>query len=78
VVSYPENLKNNVEAVTDGDVNYIRPFIAFTNEKVASDRLVRLCKEEWNIPEAEVRQAAHKAWEEQLRAKAAAEANKTK
>ncbi|MBR0026111.1 MAG: 2-hydroxyacyl-CoA dehydratase, partial [Clostridia bacterium] len=70
VVSYPENLKNNVEAVTDGDVNYIRPFIAFTGEKVASDRLVRLCKEEWNIPETEVRQAAHKAWEEQLRAKA--------
>ncbi|MGN1047103.1 MAG: acyl-CoA dehydratase activase-related protein [Eubacteriales bacterium] len=69
VVSYPENLKNNVEAVADGEVKYIRPFIAFTNEKTAADRLVRLCKDEWNIPESEVRSAAHLAWEEQNRAK---------
>ena len=70
VVSYAENLKNNVEAVTDGDVRYIRPFIAFTSEKTAADRLVRCCGEEWNIPEAEVRSAAAKAWAEQRRAKA--------
>ena len=41
VVSYPENLKNNVEAVADGEVRYIRPFLAFTSEKTAADRLVR-------------------------------------
>ena len=69
VVSYPENLKNNVEAVSDGSVKYIRPFIALTNERVAADRLVRLCKEEWNIPEAQVRRAAHLAWQEQQKAK---------
>ena len=51
VVSYPENIKNNVEAVTDGSVRYLHPFLAFTNEKVASDRLVQFCKEVWNIPE---------------------------
>lgn len=70
VVSYPENLKNNVEGITCGDVKYIRPFIAFTSEKIVSDRLVRLCKEEWNIPEKEVRDAVHAAWEEQIKAKA--------
>ncbi len=69
VVSYAENLKNNVEAVADGSVRYIRPFIAFTSERIAADRLVRLCKEEWDIPEREVRDAVHDAWEEQLRAK---------
>ena len=69
VVSYPENLKNNVEAVSDGDVRYIRPFIAFTDEKTAADRLVRLCKEEWDIPAKEVRAAAAAAWAEQRRAK---------
>ena len=37
VVSYSENLKNNVEEVVDGKVEYIRPFIAFTNEKTAAD-----------------------------------------
>ncbi|MGN0494434.1 MAG: acyl-CoA dehydratase activase-related protein, partial [Acutalibacteraceae bacterium] len=70
VVSYPENLKNNVEAVADGEVKYIRPFIAFTSEKTAADRLVRLCKEEWDIPAPEVRKAAQLAWNEQQKAKA--------
>ena len=69
VVSYPENLKNNVEAVSDGEVRYVRPFLAFTDEKTASDRLVKVCKEEWDIPSAEVRAAAKKAWAEQRRAK---------
>ena len=69
VVSYPENLKNNVEAIADGDVKYIRPFIAFTDEKTAADRLIRLCKKEWNIPKKEVEAAVKSAWEEQLSAK---------
>ena len=69
VVSYPENLKNNVEDVVDGKVHYIRPFVAFTNEKTAADRLVRGCSEEWQIPAKEVRAAVHTAWAEQLQAK---------
>ena len=69
VVSYPENLKNNVGAVADGEVRYIRPFLAFTSEKIAADRLAALCKEEWGIDGKEVRAAVHKAWEEQQRAK---------
>ena len=70
VVSYAENLKNNVEAITEGDVRYIRPFIAFTSEKTAADRLVKTAAEEWNIPEKEVRSAVHAAWLEQQDAKA--------
>ena len=69
VISYPENLKNNVEAITEGRVRYIRPFIAFTSEKTAADRLVELCKKEWGIGAREVRRAAKLAWEEQRRAK---------
>ena len=69
VISYPENLKNNVEAITEGDVRYIRPFIAMTSEKTAADRLVKLCKEEWGIPAKEVRAAVHRAWLEQRQAK---------
>ena len=69
VVSYAENLKNNVEAVACGDVNYIRPFLAFTDEKTVSARLVKLCKEEWDIPENQVRKAVSLAWEEQCKAK---------
>jgi len=70
VVSYAENLKNNVEAVTEGTVRYIRPFIAFTDEQAAADRLVKTCKKEWNIPEREVRAAVHAAIQAQRQAKA--------
>jgi len=69
VISYPENLKNNVEAVTEGSLRYIRPFIAFTNEKTASERLVKMCAEEWGIEPSETRAAVSAAWQEQLRAK---------
>ena len=70
VISYPENLKNNVEDVVEGKVNYLRPFIAFTNEKTAADRLVDVCRKEWNIPAKEVRAAVRAAWAEQLQTKA--------
>ena len=70
VVSYAENLKNNVEAITDGTVRYIRPFIAFTSEQTVADRLVKTAAEEWNIPGKEVRAAVHAAWLEQHQAKA--------
>ncbi len=69
VVSYAENLKNNVEAITSGEVRYIRPFIAFTSEKTTAQRLIDVCAREWNIPAAEVTSAVHQAWEEQQRAK---------
>lgn len=65
VVSYPENLKNNIEEITVGEVEYIRPFIAFTSEKTASDRLVKLFTDDFKIPAAEVKRAAKMAWAEQ-------------
>ncbi len=69
VVSYPENLKNNVEAVTDGDVTYYRPFLAMTSEKTVCDRLIRCCADYWDIPAAEVKEAVSEAWAEMRRAK---------
>lgn len=69
VVSYPENLKNNVEAVDNSNVNYVRPFIAFTDEKTAYKRLVKLCDKLWQIPHSEVKNAVNLAWNEQIKAK---------
>ncbi len=69
VVSYAENLKNNVEPITRGEIHFIRPFIAFTSEKTAEERLEEVCREEWNIPGGEVRKAVHEAWQEQAKAK---------
>ena len=70
VISYAENIKNNVEKIMQGDVRYIRPFIAFTDETTVCRRLEEVCRKEWNIPAAEVRSAVHIAWKEQENAKA--------
>ena len=70
VISYAENLKNNVEEITGGTERIIRPFIAFTNEKTTADRLVKTCAEEWGIGAAEVRAAVHQGWLAQQQAKA--------
>ncbi len=69
VVAYPENLKNNLEAVSEGKVRYLRPFMAFTDQKTVSDRLVKFCKNEWNISAKEVESAVALAWAEQRQAK---------
>lgn len=70
VISYPENLKNNVDDIDAKQIRYIRPFLAFTDEKTAANRLVDLCAEQWQIPKGEVLSAVHLAWEEQQTAKA--------
>jgi predicted CoA-substrate-specific enzyme activase len=69
VIAYPENIKNNVEDISEMQVRLVRPFMAFTSEKVATDRLVKLCRDVWNIPEKETRVASHAAWCEQERAR---------
>ena len=69
VVSYAENIKNNVEEVIDGDITYYRPFVAFTNKKIIGDRLVKFAKENWDIPESETRKAIDEAWHEQQKVK---------
>ena len=69
VVSYAENLKNNVEAITSGEVKYIRPFMSFKSIDAAEKRLSELCAKEWGIPAGEVRRATLAAWDEQRAAK---------
>lgn len=69
VISYPENIKNNVENISDGKVRFIHPFLAFTDEKTVTKRLCEICRDEWNIPASEVGKAAHLAWLEQRKAK---------
>lgn len=70
VISYPENLKNNIEAITNHEVRFLRPFLSFANEKVAEKRLCEVFGEVFAIPRREIHLACKKAWEEMLRAKA--------
>lgn len=64
VTSYAENIKNNVDELNDPSIYFRNPFLAFTNEEVLADGLV---KEFTQIPEEEVRAAVHKGWIEQNR-----------
>ncbi len=41
VTSYAENIKNNVEELETEHVTFMNPFLAFTDEKVLTDALVR-------------------------------------
>ena len=64
VTSYAENIKNNVDEITSGQVRFLNPFMSFTNKKVLSRRLEEIFKEEFDIPASEVHAAADAAWQE--------------
>ncbi|HIU88339.1 MAG TPA: 2-hydroxyacyl-CoA dehydratase [Candidatus Avilachnospira avistercoris] len=82
VTSYAENIKNNVESLHSEHVDFMNPFLAFTDEKVLTDGLVKVFMEKFGKPmegrfgetvpgltEQEIREAAHLAWEELIQAK---------
>ncbi len=64
VTSYAENIKNNVEALREEQVHFMNPFLAFTNEEIMTHALTKEFSKTFQIPEAEIRMAAHAAWEE--------------
>ncbi|MDI9243539.1 2-hydroxyacyl-CoA dehydratase [Fusibacillus kribbianus] len=75
VTSYAENIKNNVEEISELGIHFMNPFLAFTNEEILEKRLVEAFAEEReenpslsdNWPAAgEIRAAAKKAWAELL------------
>ena len=61
VTSYPENIRNNVEEIGRGEVDFRNPFMAFTNVATVSSALK---KEFSDIPEKEVEEAVYAAWTE--------------
>ncbi len=64
VTSYAENIKNNVDEITSGQVRFLNPFMAFTNLDVLTEQLVHTFTEEFSIPAEEIKAAARTAWQE--------------
>ena len=64
VTSYPENIKNNIDAIVHGEVDFLHPFISFTSEDTISYRLVDELSGKFHIPADEIKKATHTAWEE--------------
>lgn len=64
VTSYGENIKNNVEELKDPSIIYQNPFLSLESEEIAANQLVKTLSVSNNIPAAEIRAAAKKAYAE--------------
>ena len=64
VTSYPENIKNNMDAIVNGDVDFIHPFLSFASEETLSSGLAAELSNRFTISGDEIKSAVHKAWEE--------------
>ncbi len=62
VTSYSENIKNNVEEISSGQIAFVNPFMSFRDINTVTDALLKECMD---IPQQDVRQAVQKAWAEQ-------------
>ncbi len=65
VTSYAENIKNNVDEITSGQVKFLNPFMSFQNEDTLSSQLIKtFCGSDFGISEAEIRDAVSEGWKE--------------
>ncbi len=66
VTSYAENIKNNVEEITSGQMKFFNPFMSFASEETLSSQLIKtFCSQDFpGISEAEVRDAVSEGWKE--------------
>ena len=64
VTSYPENIKNNMDEIVNGTVNFKKPFMSFKSEETIASSLIPELSEEFGIPAHEIKRAVHLAWTE--------------
>lgn len=67
VTSYGENIKNNMEELSNPDIQFENPFISLESKKILTKRLIEVFK--GRIPAKEVKEAVNAAWDELLQAK---------
>lgn len=65
VTSYAENIKNNVDEITSGQVKFLNPFMSFASEDTLSSQLIKVFgTPEFRISESEIRDAVSEGWKE--------------
>ena len=64
VTSYPENIKNNMESIMDGEVDFMNPFLSFKNLDTVTYRLVQEFSDKYNLSPAAIKEAAKLGWKE--------------
>ena len=61
VTSYSENIKNNIDEIRQGSVDFRNPFLSFSSPETIAHGLAEAFPE---IPDAELRDAVNEAWKE--------------
>ncbi len=64
VTSYAENIKNNVDEITSGNVRFLNPFMSFASKDALSEQLKLVFQQEFSISPEETQAAADAGWEE--------------
>lgn len=64
VTSYPENIKNNMDSIINGKVDFMHPFLSFQNEETLSSRLTQEFGAKFSISQEDIKAAVHDAWAE--------------
>ncbi len=64
VTSYAENIKNNVDEISTGKVEFLNPFLSFKDSETLKNGLVKALCPRFKILEQELCQAVDDAWEE--------------
>ena len=62
VTSYPENIKNNMDAIINGEIEFLHPFLSFKNEDTISYRLIEELSPKFGIPAEAIKVAVHAGW----------------
>ena len=68
VTSYPENIKNNMDAITHGEVEFLNPFLSFASVDTVIYRLQDEIGRRYKIADYFIERAARNAWNELNRA----------
>ena len=69
VTSYAENIKNNLDALSENNIDFFHPFLSFESEEILEKRLTEEFYTHCGISKEETAAAAKKAWEELFRAR---------
>ncbi len=64
VTSYAENIKNNVDEISNGTMRFVSPFLSFKDKQTLAEGLVHTFCKQFKIYEEEVLDAVDHAWNE--------------
>jgi predicted nucleotide-binding protein (sugar kinase/HSP70/actin superfamily) len=68
VISYPEQIRNNVSLIKEKNIQYIQPFLSLEDKKRLASRLIDVFKP-FKISSSLIKKSLDLAWEEQLKFK---------